>query len=76
MIRQSLAGVVIGASAGLLGSLLVARYLGQFLFGIKPTDPLTYAMMLGLLGLVTLAASWLPARRAGRVEPAVVLRGE
>jgi putative ABC transport system permease protein len=76
MIRQSLAGVVIGAGAGLLGSLLVARYLGQFLFGIKPTDPLTYAAMLGLLSLVTVAASWLPARRAGKVEPAVALRGE
>jgi putative ABC transport system permease protein len=76
VIRQSLVGVAIGAAAGLLGSLLLARYLGQFLFGITATDPLTYALMLGFLGVVTLGASWLPARRAGKVEPAVVLRGE
>lgn len=76
VIRQSLVGVAIGAAAGLLGSLILARYLGQFLFGITATDPLTYVLMLAFLGVVTLGASWLPARRAGRVEPAVVLRGE
>ncbi|HEV8198165.1 MAG TPA: ABC transporter permease [Gemmatimonadales bacterium] len=76
MVRQSLAGVAIGVGIGLVGSLLLARYLAQFLFGITATDPLTYLVMLAFLGGVSLVASWLPARRAGRVEPAVVLRGE
>ncbi len=76
MIRHSLAGVAIGVGFGLAGSLLLARYLAQFLFGITATDPLTYLSMLLFLGGVSVLASWLPARRAGRVEPAVVLRGE
>ena len=76
VVRQSLVGVAIGAAAGLLGALVLARYLGQFLFGISATDPLTYVLMLAFLGVVTVGASWLPARRAGKVEPAVVLRGE
>jgi predicted permease len=66
------AGVVIGlAAAGLL-----TRYLRALLFEISPTDPLTLGgVAVGLL-VVALAASWLPARRAARVEPAVALRSE
>jgi predicted permease len=76
MVRHSLAGVALGVTVGLGASLLLAKYLGQFLYGVKATDPVTYLTMLVLLGGVSLVASWLPARRAGRVEPAVVLRGE
>jgi ABC-type antimicrobial peptide transport system permease subunit len=68
--------VAIGVGVGLAASLLLAKYLTQFLYGIKATDPVTYLAMLAFLGGVSVVASWLPARRAGQVEPAVVLRGE
>jgi ABC-type lipoprotein release transport system permease subunit len=50
--------------------------LSQLLFDIKPHDPLTYAVVVALLGAVALVATWLPARRAARVNPIEVLRAE
>jgi putative ABC transport system permease protein len=46
------------------------------LFSVKPTDPLTYGAVTGLMALVTLAASYVPAHRAARVDPLVALRHE
>ena len=45
-----------------------------YLFGVTTYDPVTYASIVALLAVVSLLASWLPARRAGRVDPALVLR--
>jgi ABC-type lipoprotein release transport system permease subunit len=45
-----------------------------FLYGVKPGDPLTYAAVVGFLGLATLAASYLPARRAVGIDPLLALR--
>ena len=69
-------GVLVGIGAGVLGALAVTRLLAPFLFGVSATDPVTYAGILGLLGVVSVVASWVPARRAGRVAPASVLRSE
>jgi predicted permease len=76
IVRQTIGGLAIGVVAGVAIAFLGTRLLAPFLFGVAPNDPLTYAGAVGLLGLVSIAASWLPARRAGRVHPAVVLRGE
>jgi ABC-type antimicrobial peptide transport system permease subunit len=66
----------VGVMIGLAAAVGLTRYLRALLFEISPTDPLTLgAVALGLLA-VALAASWLPARRAARVEPAVALRSE
>ena len=46
------------------------------LFGVSPFDPVTYAASLVTLGLIALLATWLPARQATRVDPAMALRGE
>ena len=46
------------------------------LYEVEPADPLTYAALAGLILSVTLGASWLPARRAQRVDPVTVLRNE
>jgi putative ABC transport system permease protein len=76
ILRQGLTLVAAGIAAGLLGSLLVGRLLAASLFGVQPTDPMTFAAIsLALLG-VALLSSWLPARRATRVDPTVALRQE
>jgi len=55
---------------------LLGKLLAGLVFGVSATDPLTLVAVGGLLALVTVVASWIPARRAMRVDPAVVLRAE
>jgi putative ABC transport system permease protein len=74
--RQGLAIVGIGLALGLLVAIIVGRLVGDFLVGIGPTDPLTYIAVSILLSFVALAASYIPARRATRVDPVVALRCE
>jgi predicted permease len=76
VIGATLSGVIIGVLAGMLGALGLTRFLAPYLFGVSATDPWTYAGILGLLAAVCVGASWVPARRAGRVGLAEVLRGE
>jgi predicted permease len=66
----------VGLSLGLLGSLLVMKYLESQLYGIKARDPLTFAGVAAGLALVALAACYFPARRATKVDPLVALRYE
>ncbi|HEV8148897.1 MAG TPA: ABC transporter permease [Gemmatimonadales bacterium] len=74
--RQGLVLTAIGVSAGLGLFLLLARFLRGLLFGVAPSDPVTLAgASLLLLSIATLA-SWIPARRASRVDPARTLRSE
>jgi ABC-type antimicrobial peptide transport system permease subunit len=65
-----------GVLLGLCGALLFARVLSSQLFGVSGRDPLTYAAISVVLAGVALVASWLPARRATRVDPALALRAE
>jgi ABC-type antimicrobial peptide transport system permease subunit len=74
--RQGLTMAGTGVAIGLVAALLLTRYLRTLLFEISPTDPVTLgSVSVGLL-VVSLVASWLPARRAARVEPVVALRSE
>jgi putative ABC transport system permease protein len=70
--RLTLAGVAIGT----LGGLVASRALGRLLYGVTPTDPLTFAAVAGVLALVALVAVSFPALRATRVDPMTVLRSE
>ncbi len=66
----------VGLALGLAGSLAATRLIATLLFGVKPADPLTFVVVAVILASVTLAASYIPARRATRVDPTVALRYE
>jgi len=74
--RQGLGLTAIGVGAGLGLFLLVARFLRGLLFGVAPSDPLTLAGASLLLLAIATLASWIPARRASRVDPVRTLRSE
>jgi predicted permease len=76
IVRQGIALSAVGAVLGILGALGVTRYLASLLYGVRPFDPLTFLSVALLLGLVALAACYIPARRASRVDPSVALRYE
>jgi putative ABC transport system permease protein len=76
VVAGGLALVAIGAAIGVAGSLLLLRSLGTLLFGVTPYDVPTYAIVVVLLGAIAALASYLPARRAARIEPLMALRQE
>jgi ABC-type antimicrobial peptide transport system permease subunit len=61
---------------GLVGAVLLSRYMVSMLFNLKPTDPWAYLLVSILLAAVAAAASYLPARRASRIDPIEALRTE
>jgi putative ABC transport system permease protein len=83
--RRQVIGMVVGQGArlallgvalGLAGSLALTRVISTLLYGIQATDALTFAVVPLLLGAVAVAACWLPARRASRIDPLVAMRAE
>ena len=76
MTRQGLTLTAVGVGGGLVLFALVARFLRSFLFGVAPSDPVTLAGASLLLIAIATLASWIPARRASRVDPADALRAE
>ncbi|MBL7184913.1 MAG: ABC transporter permease [Phycisphaerae bacterium] len=76
VLRKSLMPVLIGAGVGLVGTLAVAHVLSSLLFELSPWDPATYMAVVLLLAGVALLASYIPARRAAKVDPMVALRYE
>jgi ABC-type antimicrobial peptide transport system permease subunit len=65
-----------GAVLGVSGALLFTRVLRNMLFDLTPADPLTYLVIVAVLGAAAVVASWLPARRATRVDPLLALKAE
>jgi putative ABC transport system permease protein len=76
VVRQAMTLVAIGLAAGTIAARFLSQTLTKMLFGVGPTDPATFAAVAVLLAAVALLASYLPARRATRVDPIVALRAE
>jgi macrolide transport system ATP-binding/permease protein len=76
ILRQCLGITLVGVAAGLLIALAVTRVIAAVLYGVRPTDPATFGGVSLLLTAIALLASYLPARRATRVDPMVALRYE
>ena len=76
MLREALGLVAIGVVLGTVTAVAASRYVSAQLFGVAPGDPLATGAAIGLLLVVTLAATWVPARRASRINPVSALRYE
>jgi predicted permease len=76
VVRHGFKITALGAAVGLLLAAAATRLLSSLLYGVSATDPLTFTAVPALLLAVALVASWLPARRAARVDPMVALRAE
>jgi len=76
VMKQGLRLTLTGTAFGIIASLLLTRFLSSFLFDVKPGDPLTLAAVCVLLTVVSVSATYLPARRAMKVDPMVALRYE
>jgi predicted permease len=76
VVRQGTLLALGGSAAGIAGALLLSRLMTKLLYGVKPTDPITFTSVAVALGFVALLACYIPARRAMRVDPMVALRYE
>jgi predicted permease len=76
VIREGLALTALGAGLGIVAALAAGSVVASLLFGVTPRDPITLVGVVVVLAAVAMLASWLPARRAARVDPLVAMRGE
>ncbi len=76
VVKQGARLTAIGIVLGLAGAYALTRLMTSLLFGVAPTDPLTYGGIAVLLGAVALSASYLPARHATKIDPVIALRNE
>jgi len=76
VLGQGARAALLGIAVGITAALVLTRVMASLLFGVSATDPLTFLAVATLLTLVALAASYIPARRAMRVDPMVALRHE
>ena len=75
-LRPGLTLTLAGLAIGVVGAAILTRWMASLLFGVSPTDALTFVGVPVILGTVALAACYIPARRAMRVDPIVALRYE
>jgi predicted permease len=76
VVRHGMVVALVGVAIGLAGAFTLTRLMRSLLFGVQPTDPLTFAAIALLLTVIALVASYVPARRAARIDPIMSLRAE
>jgi ABC-type antimicrobial peptide transport system permease subunit len=76
VVGKGLKLAMIGSAIGLVCALAVTRLVSRLLYGVSPMDPVTFVGVALLLVIVAMLASWLPARRAAKVDPMEALRNE
>ena len=76
VIQQGFVLVGIGVAIGLAGAFVITQFMSSMLYGVKAMDPTTFIGVAIILALVALVASYIPARRATRVDPMIALRYE
>lgn len=76
VLKRGLVLAGVGVAVGLIAAAFLTRLMSALLFGVDPADPITYGIVSVVLVIVTLLASYLPSRRAARVDPVEALRAE
>jgi putative ABC transport system permease protein len=76
IVRQGVTTTIVGVAIGVVGAIALSRFIQDLLFGVTPTDPLTFAAVIIMLIAVSLAACYIPAWRATRLDPTMALRSE
>jgi putative ABC transport system permease protein len=76
VVAESLGFAALGLTIGVVAALGTTRVLGGLLYDVEPTEPLAFVAAATMLIGVTVIASWIPARRAARVDPSEALRGD
>jgi ABC-type antimicrobial peptide transport system permease subunit len=76
VIRRGMVLVLVGCGLGVILAVALTRVVSSLLYGVTPTDPLTFILTILLLGGVAFVSCWLPARRAAQIDPMVALRYE
>jgi putative ABC transport system permease protein len=76
VLRSGMALALLGIAIGLTGAFFLTRLMSKLLFGVTPTDAMTFAGVAATLFVVALLACYIPARRATKVDPSIALRYE
>lgn len=76
VMRQGMTQALVGAAAGVVGALLLSQLMAKMLYGVQPSDPVTFGGVAIILGVAALLATCVPARKATRIEPMLALRNE
>lgn len=76
LVRQGAGFVLTGVLVGVGAALVFTRFLRSFCYGVTPTDPASFVTTVGFLLAAAIAASWIPAHRASRIDPMEALRHE